>query len=115
MSFFEPPPRMPRREEPFEPEPEPPWERGPDNVLGGVVPLQLLLARSETVAVTITDVVAYRSGFSFELGSIRRGPFDRTRMRRRRLDMPFEPRYDSEGELSPDFLRSASRSPTARR
>lgn len=63
MSFFEPPP--PRRpvERPVEPE----WLGPPSNVLGVVVPLGLVLARSEEAVVAVPSATAYRNGFEFEL------------------------------------------------
>jgi hypothetical protein len=64
--FFEPPP-------PPEPEPEPeprslpPWIGAPRGVLPGVVALELIIARTDQVAVCITRLSAYATGFEFEL------------------------------------------------
>jgi hypothetical protein len=46
----------------------------PDNALGGVVPLDLLLARTDAVAVVVSELTAYASGFSFELAVTWRRP-----------------------------------------
>lgn len=72
VSFFELPPRP---EPPHEPEPAPlPWHGPPENALGGSVPLELLVGRSETAAVAFTNVTAYPSGFGFTLAVRLREP-----------------------------------------
>jgi len=62
MSFFEAPPPPP--------EPEPrvrtPWDGPPNNVLGIVVPVNLVLAQSALAAVTLGAVTAYADGFEFD-------------------------------------------------
>ena len=60
MSFFEPPPPP----EPITPEQfeVPDWYGPPEGVLGGVVPLELLLARSEKAAVVIESATVYPTG-----------------------------------------------------
>ena len=62
MSFFEapPPPPEPARQPPL------PWEGPPNNILGVVVPLDLVLARSAKAVVTLGSLTAYPSGFEFE-------------------------------------------------
>jgi hypothetical protein len=56
-----------------EPPPEPPrraqreWFGPPSGTLPGVVPLELVLARSELAAVCVTRISAYPTGFAFEL------------------------------------------------
>jgi hypothetical protein len=97
--FFEPP-------EPFLPEPpgpRPPWFGRPDNVLGSAVPVELLLARTPDVAVTVTGVVAYAEGFELTCSVRLRHrsdphawPFD--------LQGPTRPPFKG-GELPPDLLR----------
>jgi hypothetical protein len=62
--FFRPPPP------PDEPVPEPSqpaWLGPPENELGVAVGLRLVLARTERVAVAVTDVTAYSSGLHFSL------------------------------------------------
>jgi hypothetical protein len=65
VGFFEPP----EGPEPgFAPFPEPSgWVEPPRNQLGGPVPLRLLLARTEDVAVMVLGGAAYGSGFEFAL------------------------------------------------
>jgi hypothetical protein len=71
MSFFEPPP-------PPEPPPEafrqPPWMGPPDNVVGAGVPLRLVLARTEDVAVAIVGATAFPTGVLFDLAVRLREP-----------------------------------------
>jgi hypothetical protein len=63
VTFFEPPP-LP---EPIVPEviEVPEWAGPPHGVLGGVVPLGLLLARSERAAVAIESTTVYPTGIEF--------------------------------------------------
>ena len=62
VSFFEPPP----------PAPEPPaqarlpWDGPPNNILGVVVPLNLVVARSARAVVTLGALTAYPSGFEID-------------------------------------------------
>jgi hypothetical protein len=62
VSFFEAPPPSP--------EPEPHvrtrWDGPPNNVLGIVVPVNLVLAQSAQAAVTVGSVAAYTDGFEFD-------------------------------------------------
>ncbi|MEU6118499.1 hypothetical protein ABZ840_28620 [Streptomyces sp. NPDC047117] len=67
MDFF-PPPR-PRDEEPVE---EPvftrvPWEGAPEDVIGGIVPLERVLARNDHLAIVATQAVAYEDGVEIRL------------------------------------------------
>lgn len=56
MSFFEPPP--PPRPESKEPGREP-WMGPPEDVLGGLVPIQFVLARSEKAAVAVDGIAPH--------------------------------------------------------
>jgi hypothetical protein len=62
--FFEPPPVSP---EPAVDVRQPPWFGAPRGVLPGVIPLELVLARSEKAAVCITRLAAYPTGFEFDV------------------------------------------------
>jgi hypothetical protein len=53
-------------EEEAEPE-DPEWISPPRDWVGGVVPLELLVASSEAAAVFVTHLVAYPTGFGFTL------------------------------------------------
>ncbi|MFY1655233.1 hypothetical protein ACN27J_30675 [Solwaraspora sp. WMMB762] len=51
-----------------------PWLARPVAVLGGVVAGQLLLARSDQAAVILTSVLAYPTGFEFDISAVLRVP-----------------------------------------
>lgn len=63
MSFFEPPPPPPKVER----QPQPEWLGPPDNVLGVAVPLVVLLAKTDELAVVVAHPTAYPTGFEFRL------------------------------------------------
>lgn len=63
--FFEPPPPPPA--EPDECYRSPPWVAAPAGTLPGVVALELVLARNEKVAVCVTRLAGYPTGFEFDL------------------------------------------------
>jgi hypothetical protein len=100
VSFFEPPPLPPEpppaeRWEPLA------WEGPPEDVLGGVVALELLLARSQMAAVAIGSATAYRTGLEFTV---------ELRLREDRQDRvwmgpPWEHRRSRSGELPDDLFR----------
>jgi hypothetical protein len=65
MSFFEPPARPPAyAARPVSP---PAWIGPPHNVLPGIAPVQLLIARTDQTVVAIAGIQAYPAGFSFTL------------------------------------------------
>ncbi len=64
MSFFEPPPPPPERPPPHRP---PSWHGPPENELGSTVPIRLLLARNDELALALLDLVAYSTGFALKL------------------------------------------------
>jgi hypothetical protein len=64
MSFFEPPP--PRPDPPREPR-QLAWMGPPRNVVGGVVALELLVARSDRAIVWLGSASAYPTGVEFRL------------------------------------------------
>ena len=65
--FFEPPPPPPEPEPEEEEPPRRPWHGPPSNVLGRAVALNLLLGRTDDVAVTLPVVTVYPDGISFSL------------------------------------------------
>jgi hypothetical protein len=77
MSFFEVPAWRPLAEPRM-----PAWSRGPEDMVPGVVPVELLLARTDTVAVLVGGLLVYPTGFDFNL-AVRRRP-GRPRERRHR-------------------------------
>jgi hypothetical protein len=101
MSFFEPLPPPPSFFEPVAVDRQPVWLGPPANVLPGMVPVELLIARNDQTAVAVTGIRAYPTGFGFTLSlSLRAyppaGPQDPY--------PPFDPPF--EGDQIPDaFLR----------
>jgi hypothetical protein len=76
-------------------------EGPPEDVLGGVVALELLLARSQMAAVTISSAAAYRTGLEFTVGlRLREDRQDRVWM-----GPPWEHRRSQSGELPDDLFR----------
>jgi hypothetical protein len=63
MRPSEPPPPPPEAEDP-----RPAWSGPPVDVVAGVVPVELLLARTEQRAIGLTGIRAYPNGFAFTLG-----------------------------------------------
>jgi hypothetical protein len=93
MGFFDDlePPRLPE-----EPEHETPvWLSAPEGWIGGLVPFQELIARSEEAAVAVARIVAYPFGFELTLDV-----FTRSRSR----DWMFDHRPWSSGERPPEEL-----------
>ena len=77
------------------------WEGPPENVLGGVVGLELLLARSDMAAVAIGSVTAYPTGLGFTVElRLREDPPERLWM-----GAPWEPRRSQSGELPDELFR----------
>jgi hypothetical protein len=68
MSFFNLPALRPPTEHRM-----PAWSRGPVDMVPGVLPVALLVARSDTHAVLIDGLLVYPTGFDFDL-AVRRHP-----------------------------------------
>jgi hypothetical protein len=69
MTFFEPP-----QPQPFPPEHrQPEWIGPANNILGVAVPLRIVLARNDQVALVITDATAFNNGVEFTLALRVRG------------------------------------------
>ena len=65
--FFEPPPPPEEPDEADRCHRRPEWFGPPEGTLPGIVPLELVLARSAKAAVYVTHLAAYPAGFRFEL------------------------------------------------
>lgn len=62
---------------------QPPWIGPPEGVLGGVVPQQLLIARTENVMLVASHITVFPNGIAFELsGLIRELPPERRGLHR---------------------------------
>ena len=96
MGFFEVPPPPPEPEQPRPP--RQPWAGSPDHVIGGSVPGDILVARTDDVAIIVRHLIAYPEGLEFSLDVHRRvhewnDPFEDAmpfRMGRRTRGMPDE-------------------------
>ena len=95
--FFEAPPAPPEPEREYHP---PPWLAPPANVLGCLVPLQLMLARTDTVAVAVAGVTAYPAGLELTVSVRRRGK-GRTALE----EPPFGFHRAPRGEIPAEVLR----------
>jgi hypothetical protein len=62
--FFEPPPKPPAPEPRYR---TPPWLGAPRGTLPGIVALERILARTDKVAVCVTRLAAYPTGFEFDI------------------------------------------------
>jgi hypothetical protein len=98
MSFFEPPPPPPAPPETGHRRPD--WLGPPANVLPGLVPVELLVARTDEAAVAVSGIRAYPNGFGFLVS---------VRLRRaaagQELDpFPFDGPFDGD-RLADTFLR----------
>ena len=74
----------------------PVWARGPEDMIPGVVPVALLVGRTDTHAVLVDGLLAYPTGFDFELAVRRRPgrpPQPRHRGHRWRYDLRLEVRF----------------------
>jgi hypothetical protein len=67
MSFFEPPARPPEGVARAMVVSPPAWLGPPHNVLPGIAPVQLLIARTDKTVVAVAGIQAYPAGFSFTL------------------------------------------------
>ena len=110
MSFFEPPARPPADAYRAVAVSPPAWIGPPHNVLPGIAPVQLLIARTDETVVAVAGIQSYPAGFSFTLSLRLRNLSVREE---RRSPYPFDG-TDLEGDLlADDFLRLACSSPTA--
>jgi hypothetical protein len=74
----------------------PEWLEAPEDWLGGVVPVQALIARSESAAVYLSRIVAYPVGFEFSIDAL-------TRTRQR--GYAFDPMWEREEGPPAEVLR----------
>ena len=72
MSFFEPPPPPP--DPPQDAPPTPEWFGPPENILPASFPLDLVLVRTDELALVAHSGRAYANGFEFTLGLHTRKP-----------------------------------------
>ena len=101
MSFFEPPVPPPgvARAKVVSP---PAWIAPPQNVLPGIVPVQLIVARTDETVVAVAGVQAYPAGCSFTLSLRLRNLSVREEQR---LPYLFDSTDAEDDPLAGDFLR----------
>lgn len=83
MSDFFPEPASPVEGPEVDDEPQPAWLNSPDDVLPGVVPVELVLGRAERAVVMLTGIRAFPTGLAMTLHV-------RTKARLRRFDLNSE-------------------------
>ena len=88
MDFFPEPPEPSRDEEPDEP-PQPVWHGPPEDVLPGVVPVELVLGRSASAVVFLTGMRAFPTGLAMTLGVRVRGRVLRGDLHAEVFDRPY--------------------------
>ena len=105
MSFFTPPEAVP---DPPEAHRQPAWIGPADNILGAAVPLRLVLARNDNVALAITEATAYPNGVEFNL-ALRVRTFSREARRALMHGGPFHGHFfrgdDPTDGIPPELLR----------
>jgi hypothetical protein len=99
--FFPDPPDAPEGQE--DDEPQPVWLNPPDDMLPGIVPVELILGRSDQAVVMLAGMRAFTTGVAMTL-------LVRTRTRMRRLDLGDEVfdgpyRHDQDDAWRRDRLR----------
>jgi hypothetical protein len=99
--FFEPPPKLdfhePRRYR------VPPWLAAPGGTLPGVVALERILARSDRVAVCVTRLAAYPTGF--ELDVVTMSADDEDGLDPLMFDHQHPMHHGASDEIPPELLR----------
>jgi hypothetical protein len=97
MEFFPPPPEPREREEPDEPAPSP-WQAAPEDMVAGVVPVELVLGRSGSAAVILTGIRAFPTGLAMILGVRVRGKARTRDLHAEIFDGPFDHDRSAEWE-----------------
>jgi hypothetical protein len=89
VDFFPPPREVPDSDELHEPSPQPVWAGAPEDVLPGVVPVELILGRSQSTVVLLTGVRAFPTGLGITLGVRVRGQAARRDLHAEVFDGPY--------------------------
>ncbi len=91
MDFFPEPPAATGEEDPYD-QPQPVWVGPPEDMIPGVVPLELVLGRSETGVVLLTGIRAFPTGLGMSLGVRIRGPVAGRDLNDQVFDSDYRPR-----------------------
>jgi hypothetical protein len=102
MSFFEPPVRPTAEVARAKVVSPPAWIRPPHNVLPGIAPVRLIVARTHETVVAVVGIQAYPAGFSFTLSLRLRNLSVREEQR---LPYLFDSTDVEDDPLAGDFLR----------
>jgi hypothetical protein len=102
MSFFEPPARPPAGAARAKVVSPPAWIAPPHNVLPGITPVQVIVARTDETVVAIAGIQAYPAGFSFTLSLRLR---NLSAQEEQRLPYLFDSTDPEDDALAGDFLR----------
>lgn len=94
MDFFPGPPDPPDDAGLQEP-PQPVWMNAPEDVLPGVVPIELVLGRSESTVVMLTGVRAFPTGLQMNLAVRVRGAAGRRDLHSEVFDGPYSHEMDA--------------------
>ena len=102
MSFFEPPARPTAEVARAKVVNPPAWIAPPHNVLPGIAPVQLIVARTDETVAAVAGIQAYPAGFSFTLSLRLRNLSVREEQR---LPYLFDSTDPEDDPLAGDFLR----------
>jgi hypothetical protein len=95
MDFFPDVPPPSDRDEREEP-PQPAWMGAPDDVLPGVVPIELIIGQSESTVVMLTGIRAFPTGLGMQLGVRVRGRVHRRDLNSELFDGPYTHAMDAD-------------------
>jgi hypothetical protein len=76
--------------------PQPAWMAAPEDVLPGVVPVELIIGRSENAVVMLTGIRAFPTGLGMGLGVRVRGPMHRRDLNDEIFGGPYEGDMDAD-------------------
>jgi hypothetical protein len=102
MSFFEPPARPPAGVARAKVVSPPAWIAPPHNVLPGIAPMQVIVARTDETVIAVAGIQAYPAGFSFTLSLRLR---NLSAQEEQRLPYLFDSTDPEDDPLAGDFLR----------
>ena len=94
MDFFPGPPDPPDTDESPE-QPQPVWMSAPEDVLPGVVPVELVLARSTSTVIMLTGMRAFPTGLQMNLAVRVRGKAARPDLHSEVFDGPYHHDMDA--------------------
>ncbi len=100
MDFFPPPPGPPDEGEVPEPS-QPVWMNAPEDILPGVVPVELVLGRSASTVIMLTGMRAFPTGLQMNLAVRVRGKAARRDLHSEVFDGPYSHDMDAQWQAGP--------------